>query len=74
VIEPDYFKHGGQLFLFKESIYLVALGEGLIIEIRNSEIQRMLLAMMQFIQNNAQVIDANEVLRKVIAQIETQKQ
>ncbi len=73
VIEPEYFAHGGQVFIFKQSIYLMALGEELVIEIRNSEIQRMLLSFMKFIQDNSRVIDANELLRGIIAEMEGSK-
>lgn len=66
VIDEEYFAHGGQLFLFKNSIYLLALGEELIIEIRNSEIQKMLLAFFKFIQENSRVIDGNALLRELM--------
>jgi hypothetical protein len=68
LIPTEYFAHGGQLFIFKDSIYLLALGEELVIEIRNSEIQKMLLAFFKFMQDNSQVIDANELLRNIIAE------
>lgn len=51
----------------------MALGEELVIEIRNSEIQKMLLAFIKFIQDNSRVIDANELLRKIIAEMEVKK-
>lgn len=70
VIDQEYFRHGGQLFIFRASIYLIALGEEFVIEIRNSEIQKMLLAFFKFMQDNSRVIDANELLRNVIAEME----
>lgn len=73
-IDAEYFAHGGQMFIFKQSIYLMALGEELVIEIRNSEIQKMLLAFFKFMQDNSQVIDANELLRKIIAEMEDKKE
>jgi len=73
VIDAEYFAHGGQMFMFKQSIYLMALGEELVIEIRNSEIQRMLLMFFKFIQDNSRVIDANELLRQIIAEVEAPK-
>jgi hypothetical protein len=51
----------------------MALGEELVIEIRNSEIQKMLLAFIRFIQDNSRVIDANALLRSVIAEMEGSK-
>lgn len=72
-IDAGYFAHGGQVFIFKQSIYLMALGEELVIEIRNSEIQKMLLMFIKFMQDNSRVIDANALLRNVIAEMESKK-
>ena len=71
IIDDEYFQHGGQLFMFKSSIFFVALGEEIIIEIKNSEIQKMLLAMFHFIQSNSRIIDVNRILRELIAKGET---
>lgn len=73
VIDQEYFKHGGQIFVFKQSVYLIALGEEVVIEIRNSEIQKMILAFFRYIQDTSPIIDANEVLRHAMEQLETQK-
>lgn len=73
IIDAEYFAHGGQILIFKQSIYVMALGEEIVIEIRNSEIQRMLLMFFKFMQDNSQLIDANELLRKTIAEAEAQK-
>lgn len=62
-IDTEYFNHGGQLWIFKDSLYLFALNEEIIIEVRNSEIQKMILAIFRFMQENSQVIDANALLR-----------
>lgn len=70
VIDAEYFAYGAQVWIFKQSIYLMALGEEIVIEIRNSEIQRMLLTFIKFMQDNSRVIDANELLRNVIAEME----
>lgn len=67
VLDPKYFKHGGQCWIFKDSLYLFALNEEIIIEIRNSEIQRMILSIFEFMQENSPVIDANDLLRKLIS-------
>lgn len=72
-IDSEYFAYGAQVWMFKQSIYLMALGEELVIEIRNSEIQKMLLTFLKFMQDNSRVIDANELLRTVIADMESKK-
>lgn len=66
IIDQKYFKHGGQLFIFKDSVYLIALGEELVIEIRHSEIQKMFLSFIAFMQDNSRQIDANALLRNLI--------
>lgn len=73
VIDAEYFAYGAQVWIFKQSIYLMALGEEIVIEIRNSEIQRMLLTFIKFMQDNSRVIDANELLRNIIAEMEIRK-
>ncbi|MFA6414452.1 MAG: helix-turn-helix domain-containing protein [Candidatus Paceibacterota bacterium] len=70
-IDSEYFAYGAQVWIFKQSIYLMALGEELVIEIRNSEIQRMLLTFLKFMQDNSRSIDANELLRSVITEMES---
>ncbi len=72
-IDSEYFAHASQVFIFKRSIYLMALGEELVIEIRNSEIQKMLLMFITFIQDNSRTIDASALLRTVIAEMEGKK-
>lgn len=67
-IDNTYFEHGGQVFIFKNSLYLMAMNEEIIIEVRNSEIQKLILSMFRFIQNNSKKIDINEILRKLIAE------
>lgn len=67
VLDPKYFKHGGQCWIFKDSLYLFALGEEIVVEVRNSEIQRMILSAFEFMQENSPVIDANELLRNLVA-------
>jgi hypothetical protein len=74
VVDEQYFKHGGQLYLFKNSIYLNAHNEELVIEIRNSEIQKMLMAFFLFMQDHSRVIDANEILRNLIKKDEAPKE
>lgn len=71
IADPSYFQHGGQCWIFRDSVYLFSLSEMLVVEIRNSEIQKMILAALQFMQDASRTIDANEVLRKLIAQEET---
>lgn len=66
-IDKRYFEHGGQMFAFKDSLYLLALKDKLIIEIRHSDIQKMILAMFGYMKDNGKPIDVNRNLRALIA-------
>jgi len=74
IIDQKYFNNGGQVWIFKNSLFLMALNEELVIEVRNSEIQKMILAIFEFMQDNSRVIDANELLRKLIVEGEKAKE
>lgn len=67
-IDKKYFKHGGQLFATKKAVYLFSLNESIAIEIRNSEIQKMVVAMLDYMQSHAKKIDPNEILRTLLEQ------
>ena len=68
-IDEEYFNHGGQVWIFKNSVYFIAMNEEVIVEIRNSEIQKLVLSMFSFIQNNSQKFDVNERLRKLLGKV-----
>jgi len=70
IVDEKYFQHGGQIWIFKNSLYLIAMNEEIIIEVRNSEIQKLILSMFRFIQDNSQKIDVNALLRELIAKDE----
>lgn len=66
-IDKKYFQHGGQILIFRNSLYLIAVNEEVVIEVHNSEIQKLVLSMFRFIQDNSHKIDINEILRELIA-------
>jgi hypothetical protein len=65
-IDEEYFQNAGQIFIFRNSLYLIAMNEEIIIEVRNSEIQKLILSMFRFIQDNSRKIDVNAILRELI--------
>lgn len=67
-IDEEYFRHGGQIWIFKNSLYLVAMNEEIVIEVRNSEIQKLILSMFRFIQDNSRKFDVNARLRELIVE------
>ncbi len=65
-IDEEYFQHAGQIWAFRNSLYLIAMNEEIIIEVRNSEIQKLILSMFRFIQDNSRKIDVNRILRELL--------
>ena len=66
----EYFNHAGQIWVFKGSVYLIAMHEEIIIEVRNSEIQKLILSMFHFMQDHSRKFDLNALLRDLIAKEE----
>lgn len=65
-LPEKYFKHSGQIFAFKDVMYLLALNDAMIIEIRHSDIQKMILAMYTFMKERGEVVDVNKRLRELM--------
>lgn len=63
-----YFQHSGQIFAFKDAMYLLALKDKIIIEIRHSDIQKMILAMYAFIKEQGETVDVNRRLRELMSE------
>jgi len=73
LIDKKYFEHAGQIFMFKDSLYMMAMNEALVVEIRNSELQKMIKQMFSFIEEFAEKVDVNERLSRIIEHMETSK-
>lgn len=65
-VDKKYFEHAAQLFAFKDALYLLALGDQLIVEIRHSAIQKMILSMYAFMKDYGERVDANRLLRTLM--------
>lgn len=65
-IPKKYFQNGGEMLAFKDVLYLLALKDKMIIEIRHSDIQKMILSMYTFMKDYGETIDANRVLRQLM--------
>ena len=70
LIDKKYFNHAGQIFMFKSSLYLMAMNEALVVEIRNSELQKMIKQMFSYIEEHAEKVDVNSKLQRMIDQLE----
>ncbi len=65
-LPEKYFQHSGQIFAFKDVMYLLALNDKMIIEIRHSDIQKMILAMYSFMKECGEMVDVNKRLRELM--------
>ncbi|MEO7529929.1 MAG: MarR family transcriptional regulator [Sediminibacterium sp.] len=65
-IDEKYFKHKAEMFLFKDAVYLLSMNEELVIEIKHSEIQKMLLLLLQYVQDTSRLVDGNGILRELM--------
>lgn len=74
LIDKKYFEHAGQIFMFKDSLYMMAMNEALVVEIRNSELQKMIKQMFSFIEEYAEKVDVNTRLREIIERMEHEKE
>jgi hypothetical protein len=55
-LSKRYFDHSAQIFAFKDAMYLLALNDKMIIEIRHSDIQKMILAMYGFMKERGDAV------------------
>ncbi|MDB4991855.1 MAG: hypothetical protein JWL75_100 [Parcubacteria group bacterium] len=65
-IDESYFQNKGEMVVFKDSVYLICMEEALVIEIKHSHIQKMLLSLIHYVQDNSRVIDGNQILRELM--------
>lgn len=65
-LDPNYVNYSTEIWLFKNSVYLLAPKEEIVVEIKNSEMVVMMKALLSFIQDNTRAIDINKTLREVI--------
>ena len=65
-LDKKYFQNSGQIFAFKDVMYLVALNDKMVIEIRHSDIQKMILGMYSFIKERGETVDVNKRLRELM--------
>ena len=67
-LDKKYFQHSGQIFAFGDALYLLALKDQLVIEIRHSDIQKMILGMYEFMKESGKPVDVNRRLRELMTQ------
>ncbi len=64
IIPLEFIKHAGQIYLFKDTLYLLALDERIIIEVRNSEIVKMIKGMVEYIKEESKSLNLRALAGK----------
>lgn len=72
-IDKAYFNHAGQIFMFKDSLYLMAMNEAIVVEIRHSELQKMIKQMFSYIEEHADRLNVSEKLEPIITALAANK-
>ena len=65
-IDPKYFSHSADIYIFKDATYLISIHDKLIIEIRHSDITIAITKLIHFIMDTTRPIDYAERIRKLI--------
>ena len=65
-LDRSFFRHGAQIAAFKDVVLLMAMNEELIIEIRNSEIQKAIRAMMEHMREHAEPINFDKRMKLLL--------
>lgn len=68
VIDNKYFAHEAEMFIFKRAVYIICLADQLVIEIKNKNIVDMILLLINYIQENSESVDGNQILRDLISE------
>lgn len=69
-IDDKYLDYSSQIFIIKNRVYLVSMEDEVFIEIKNSEIAKLIISLSRFIQDHSSVFDPNALLREIIKKSE----
>lgn len=64
-IPSQYFKHHGEIFIFKDTLYLISLRDMIIIEIRHSDMSQAVISIIKYIMDNTDTIDINKSIKQL---------
>jgi hypothetical protein len=65
-IGERYFKHEGEIFIFKNTAYLLSLNDKIVIEIRHSAIAMVITMLIRHITDTTPAVDVNRRLRELM--------
>ncbi len=64
-IPSQYFKHHGEIFIFKDTLYLISLRELTILEIRHGDISLSISMLIKYIMDNTDTVDINKNIKQL---------
>lgn len=64
-IESKYLDYESQIFIFGNELYLVSMREKLFIEVKNRQIARLIISLLNFVEDNSRVVDINQILKNM---------
>lgn len=59
-LDKNYFNHAGQIYIFRDTIYLLSLNQRMLIEIRENEIAQAISSLIYFAIDNSDAFDINK--------------
>lgn len=62
-VSAKYMGYSTEIWLFKNSVYMLAPGEEIVIELKNSELVLMMKSLFSFVEDNSHKVDINHLLR-----------
>lgn len=65
-IDAKYFRHTGEVFIFKDVTYLLTVKDLLIVEIRHSDIAIAITMLIKYITDTTRVVDVNRRVRELV--------
>ena len=67
-IDAKYFDHAGEIFIFRDTVYLLSVKDLIIIEIRHSDIAVVITMLIKYIMDTTRTIDVNRRLRELMGE------
>lgn len=65
-IDKKYFNHTGEVYIFKDVVYLLAIKDQFIVEIKHSDIAVTITMLIRYITDTTHVVDVNKRVKELI--------
>ncbi len=64
-IDAQYLDYDSQMFIFGSKLYLVSMREEVFIEVKNKQIAKLLVSLLNFVKQHSRAVDINQILREM---------